>query len=106
MTDNKEKLIELIESKPKLLKIIQSKEHIQILQEIYKEPQKNQDLKLKTSFKNVSILYNILDTLIQSNLVKKMEIDEEYIYFLTDKGKELIELYNLAKNKFDLNGGE
>jgi len=102
----REKLIEFIEKEPELLKILKSKEYMQVLEEISKEPPKIENLKVKTCFKNVSILYNILDTLIQKNFVKKIEVDKEEFYYLTEKGKEFFEMYKVAKEKFNLNGGD
>jgi DNA-binding HxlR family transcriptional regulator len=106
MTDKKERLVEIIEKEPELLKILNSKEHIQVLLEINKKPQKHQELKVNIYFKNVSILYNILDTLVQNTLIKKIEIDDESTYYLTEKGEEFVQVYQIAKEKFNLNGGE
>ena len=102
----KERLIEMIETEPELLKIIQSKEYMKVLEEINKKPPKIEFLKSNIDFKNVSILYNILDTLIQTNLIKKILLDEEEVYYLTDKGQEFVSIYIESKEKFDLNGGE
>ena len=106
MSDKKERLVEIIETEPELLKILNSKEHMQVLLEINKKPQKHQELKVNIYFKNVSILYNILDTLIQTKLIKKIQLDEEEVYYLTDKGKDFVSIYIESKEKFDLNGGE
>jgi len=102
----KEKLIEMVEKEPELLKIIQSKEHMAVLVEINKKPPKIEELKVNIYFKNVSILYNILDTLIQTKLIKKIQLDEKEVYYLTDKGKDFVSIYIESKEKFDLNGGE
>jgi len=102
----KERLIEMIETEPELLKIIQSKEYMKVLEEINKKPPKIEFLKSNIDFKNVSILYNILDTLIQTNFIKKILLDEEEVYYLTDKGQEFVSIYIESKEKFDLNGGE
>jgi predicted transcriptional regulator len=74
--------------------------------EISLKPPKIENLKAKTSFKNVSILYNILDTLIQNKLIKKIELNEEQVYYLTEKGEEFVSIYKISKERFDLNGGE
>lgn len=102
----KERLIEFIEKEPELLKIIESKEHIDVLLKIFEKPPKIEELKTKTSFKNVSILYNILDALIHSKLIKKIEVGNEEVYYVTDKGEEFVKTYKVSKEKFDLNGGE
>jgi len=102
----KERLIEMIEKEPELLKILESKEHIAVLIEISKKPPKIENLKVNISFKNVSILYNILDTLIQNKLIKKIEVSKEQVYYLTEKGEEFVNVYKISKDRFDLNGGE
>ncbi len=102
----KERLIEMIEKEPELLKILESKEHIAVLMEIAKKPPKIENLKVNISFKNVSILYNIFDTLIQNKLIKKIEVSKEQVYYLTEKGEEFVNVYKISKDRFDLNGGE
>jgi predicted transcriptional regulator len=106
MIERSEKLVEMVSKEPDLLKILKSNEHMSVLLEIYKKTQKIDNLKVNIYFKNVSILYNILDTLIHNKIVKKIEIDGNLVYYLTDKGKEFVEIYKEAKEKFNLNGGD
>ncbi len=102
--DKNERLIEMVEKEPELLKILNSEEHMRVLLEINRKAQKNEELKVNIYFKNVSILYNILDTLISNKLIKKTEIDKDIVYYLTDKGEEFVELYLNTKEKFNLGG--
>lgn len=102
----KDKVIEFIEKEPELLKIITSEQHMLVLLNIFEKPYEIEKLKIKTSFKNVSVLYNILETLILNDLVKKIELNKEQIYYLTEKGKEFTKTYKDSKKKFDLNGDE
>ena len=103
--DENEKLVEMIEKEPKLLKVINSEEHMSVLLEISKKSQNNEELKTNIYFKNVSILYNILDTLLSNKLIKKTEIENNLVYFLTDKGNLFVNLYQNTKEKFSLGGG-
>lgn len=101
MEDN-EKLINLLEKDPELYKIINSKEIMLLLEEIRKNPQKKDELIRKIYFKKVSILYNILDNLTKKNLIKKINIDNEEIYYITEDGDSFLRLCNKARNMFNI----
>jgi predicted transcriptional regulator len=100
--ETKEKILNYLEMDPEIYKIINSKEHMLILKEIYKTTTNIDDLFKKTDFKKLSILYNILDNLLVKKFISKVNLDKNELYYITDKGKEFIGLYEKAKKDFDL----
>ena len=100
--DAKDKIINYLETDPEIYKIINSKEHLLIFKEINKNPINFVDLSKKIDFKKVSILYNILDNLIAKKFISKVNIDKNELYYITDTGKEFINLYAKAKKDFNL----
>jgi predicted transcriptional regulator len=97
------KLIEMIEKDPDLYKILNSKVYIEVLYEINKNSIEIDKLKRKIYFKNISILYNILDDLIKKEFIRKIKIKNNEVYFITENGKYFIRLYENEKKKYDLN---
>ncbi|MDD3178083.1 MAG: winged helix-turn-helix domain-containing protein [Candidatus ainarchaeum sp.] len=100
--ENKDKLINILEEDPELYKIINSKEIMQILEQIKTKPQKKEEITRKIYFKKVSILYNILDILIKKKIIKKIDIENKEIYYITDKGNEFMDLCYIAKKKYNI----
>ena len=100
--ENKDKLITLIESDPEIYKIINSKEHIAVLSIIGTESLGFDELNRKTDFKKVSILYNILDSLSDKKFIRKLEVNKNQIYYITDEGKAFISLVKNAQKDFNL----
>jgi DNA-binding PadR family transcriptional regulator len=105
--ENKDKLITYIESDPDLYKIINSKEHILILELIGEKSIDIEELSRKTDFKKVSILYNILDNLLDKKYIKKLDVNKNKVYYITDEGKIILNLVKSAQKEFNLLiGGE
>ena len=100
--ENKDKLITLIESDPEIYKIINSKEHIAVLSIIGTESLGFDELNRKTDFKKVSILNNILDSLSDKKFIRKLEVNKNQIYYITDEGKAFISLVKNAQKDFNL----
>jgi Fe2+ or Zn2+ uptake regulation protein len=102
-TDLKESLIKMVEDNPQLYKIISSKDHMIVLEEIYKK--KNIDieyLQRNINIKKYTILYNILESLIKENLIKKIKLSNKDVYFINENGQKIIDLYKKTKQKFTL----
>jgi len=93
--ENKDKLITLVEGDPDLYKIINSEDHLRVLEAIATETINFDDLSRKTDFKKVSILYNILDNLLDKKYIRKIEVNKNQVYYITSEGKNI---YNLVKN--------
>ncbi len=102
MTTDKDKLIGILEQDPELYKLINSKPHISILKEISLKPIDFEQLKKKIYFKRISILYNILNTLIDKKLVNKLDINNKDMYYITDKGTKFIQLCKITEKEFNL----
>ncbi|MEI8364083.1 MAG: hypothetical protein WCF78_01335 [archaeon] len=100
--EDKDKLITLIESDPDLYKIINSKEHIKVLNIIALESLDFEELSRKTDFKKVSILYNILDNLLDKKYIKKLEVNNNQVYYITNEGKNIYNLVKSAQKDFNL----
>jgi predicted transcriptional regulator len=100
--EDKDKLITLIESDPDLYKIINSKDHIIVLGIIAEESLGFDDLSRKTDFKKVSILYNILDNLLDKKYIKKLEVNKNQVYYITNEGKTIYNLVKSAQKNFNL----
>jgi len=98
----KNKFITNIEKDPELYKIINSTEHMFIFQKIYENPQSDEKFKREDYFKNISVLYNILDTLISKKLIKKITVNNNEMYYTTEYGNEFYKMYDIIKNKFKL----
>jgi Fe2+ or Zn2+ uptake regulation protein len=101
--DLKESLIKMVEDNPQLYKIISSKDHMIVLEEIYKK--KNIDieyLQRNINIKKYTILYNILESLIKENLIKKIKLSNKDVYFINENGQKIIDLYKKTKQKFTL----
>jgi len=98
----KNKFITSIEKDPELYKIINSKEHMFIFQKIFENPRNDDEFKREDYFKNISILYNILDTLINKNLIKKITVNDNEMYYTTEYGNNFYKMYDITKNKFKL----
>lgn len=106
MAENKDKLIKILSEEPGLYDVINSKQHLYILEVLKKESQDLQHIK-KDIPKDINInkdiiLYNILDTLTQKNLIKKIQVNNSEIYYITDKGKLLFDLYASAKKEYNI----
>ncbi len=102
MIDIKDSLVKTLEENPELYKIINSKGHISVLEEVCKENMDFENIKRNTYIKKANILYNILDTLIQKGLVKKIEVNKNVVYYITDVGEKLVVLYKKAKHDYNL----
>ncbi len=106
MNENKDILLKMLSDEPVLYEIIKSKEYLNVLEILEKDSRNFQILKslLEKSIdiKKDIILYNILDTLKDRDLIKKIDVNNGQMYFLTDKGKKLIKLYNITKQEFNL----
>lgn len=106
MNENKDLLLKVLGEEPRLYKIINSKEHLKVLEILEKDNQNFQFIKNVVEkdiyIKKDIILYNILDSLIESNLIKKINVNDNIIYFLTDKGKNFLKLYKQTKQEFSL----
>jgi DNA-binding HxlR family transcriptional regulator len=102
MIDIKDSLVKTLEENPDLYKIINSKDHVDVLEQICKQHTDLSNLKRNTYIKKDNILYNILETLIQKELVKKIDINDNIIYHITDVGEKLVNLYKNAKKEYNL----
>ncbi len=106
MSDNKDVLIKMLADEPKLLDVINSNDHLAVLDILDTNSFDFQNIKAVltkyTYIKKDIILYNILETLIQRELVKKININDNKVYFITEKGKRLISLYKETKKEFNL----
>lgn len=106
MNENKDILLKMLSDEPVLYEIIKSKEYLNVLEILEKDSRNFQILKslLEKSIdiKKDIILYNILDTLKDRDLIRKIDVNNGQMYFLTDKGKKLIKLYNITKQEFNL----
>ncbi|HOZ35720.1 MAG TPA: hypothetical protein PLK55_01935 [archaeon] len=106
MSDNKDNLIKMFSEDPKLLDIVNSKEHMAILTILEQNCADFLNLK-KDVFKYIYIkkdiiLYNILESLIQKDLIKKIGVNENKVYYITEKGKKFMSLYKETKKEFDI----
>jgi len=106
MSKNKDILIKMLGDEPRLYDVINSKEHINVLELLEKD---NKDIKsIKGAIrkdiyiKKDIILYNILDALIDRNLIKKIKINNNELYFLTEKGIDFLKIYKETKQEFSL----
>jgi|GEM_PF-1316505 len=102
MVELNDLLIRFLEEDPELYKIIKSQQHMSVLREIAKENINFANLIRKIYFKKDTILNNILDTLIQRQLVQKINISNDVVYYLTEKGDSLMKLYDKNKKNYDL----
>jgi len=100
--ENKDKLITMIETDPELYNIINSKEHIKVLEIITAGPTTFEELSKKTYFKKVSILYNILDNLLAKKYLRKLNVNQNDVYYITAEGKTFLNLVESAKKDFNL----
>jgi len=106
MSDNKDLFIKLLSEEPKLIDVINSKEHLAVLEHL--ERDSSDFLNLKSNLmkyiyiKKDIILYNILEALTQRELIKKIRVNENQVYFITEKGKKFIGLYKETKKEFDI----
>jgi predicted transcriptional regulator len=106
MSDNKDILIKMLAEEPRLMDLINSKEHLSVLE--FLEKDSCDFLNLKSNLmkyiyiKKDIILYNILESLIQKELIKKIKANENQVYFITEKGKRFIELYRETKKEFNI----
>jgi len=99
---SKESLIKVLEDDPEVYTIINSKDHVAVLEALFKENHDFSKLKRNLYIKKDNILYNILGMLIQKGLAKEIEVNENKIYYITDEGKKLVELFRNAKKEFNL----
>lgn len=104
MSENKEILLKMVSDEPKLYDVINSKEHLKLLEILEKD---NQDFQLIKNalgkdiyIKKDIILYNILDSLIDRDLAKKIKINNKEFYYLTEKGKRFYKIYKETKKEF------
>lgn len=106
MSENKDNLIKMFTEEPKLLDIVKSKEHMAVLTILEQNSANFLNLKkdvLKYIYiKKDIILYNILEALIQKDLIKKIGVNENTVYYITEKGKKFMNLYNETKKEFDI----
>jgi len=106
MSDNKDILIKMLADDPKLLDIINSKEHIEILKLLETNSVDfiniKQTISKYISIKKDIILYNILETLLSKELIKEIRVNNNVVYFLTEKGQKLITLYKETKKEFNI----
>jgi predicted transcriptional regulator len=106
MNENKDLLLKMLSDEPVLYEIIKSKEYLNVLEILEKDsynfPILKSLLDKSIDIKKDVILYNILDTLKDRDLIKKIDVNNGQMYFLTDKGKKLIKLYNQTKQEFNL----
>lgn len=106
MNESKDILIKMFSEEPKLLDIVNSKEHMAILEVLIQNSFEFLNLKrevLKYIYiKKDIILYNILETLIQRDLIKKIGVNENKVYYITEKGKTFMTLYKDTKKEFNI----
>jgi predicted transcriptional regulator len=106
MSDSKDNLIQMFSEDPKLLDIINSKEHMAVLTILEQDSTDFLNLKrdvLKYIYiKKDIILYNILESLIQKDLIKEIGVNENKVYYITEKGKKFMSLYKETKKEFDI----
>jgi DNA-binding PadR family transcriptional regulator len=106
MSENKDLLLKMLADEPKLYNIINSKEHLLVLEILEKDNKNFQFIKNVLEkdiyIKKDIIIYNILDSLIDNNLIKKIKVNESDIYFLTEKGKSFLKLFKQTKQEFSL----
>ncbi|MFA5745367.1 MAG: hypothetical protein WCX82_02545 [archaeon] len=106
MSENKDVLLKMLADEPRLYDVLNAKEYLKILEILEKDSQDLQNIKNIVGkdiyIKKDIILYNILDTLLQRDLVKKIKVNDNIVYFLTDKGKRFITLYTQTKQEFSL----
>ncbi len=102
MVNIKDNLVKTLADNPELYKIVNSKDHISILKEIFKENLDFSNIKRKTYIKKDNIIYNILETLEQKELIKKIEVNNNIQYYITENGKKLINLYEEAKKEYNI----
>lgn len=104
MSKNNEILIKMLSDEPKLYEIINSKEFMKVLEVlengsfdfIYIKGNVGKDIYIKKDI----ILYNILDSLINRNLVQKVKVNEKEFYYLTEKGKQFYTIYKESRKNF------
>lgn len=106
MSKNKDVFLKMLSDDPKLYEILNSNSHLKVM-EILNE--QNQDFQvIKNSLgKDIYIdkdiiIYNILDSLINRNLAKKVKINEKDFYFLTEKGISFYKIYLETKKEFNI----
>ena len=99
---SKDNLIKVLEDDPEIYVIINSKDHLAVLDRLFAENSDFNKLKRNLYIKKDNILYNILGMLIQKGLIKEIEVNENKIYYITDNGKKLVELFRDAKKEFNL----
>ncbi|HNW05474.1 MAG TPA: hypothetical protein PK655_01180 [archaeon] len=106
MSDNKNNLIKMFTEEPKLLDVVNSNEHMAVLNILEQNSADFLNLKkdlLKYIYiKKDIILYNILESLIQKDLIKKIGVNENKVYYITEKGKKFINLYKDTKKEFEI----
>jgi DNA-binding HxlR family transcriptional regulator len=102
MVNIKEDLVKTLEENTDLYKIINSKDHLIILEEIFKKNTDFEDLKKNTYIKKDNILYNILSTLSQKELIKEIEVNEKKVYYVTENGEKLVKLCQQARKEYNL----
>lgn len=95
-------LINMLQKDPDLYKILNSKPHLEILEEISKKPILFKDLQIKIYFKRVSMLYNILDMLIEKEFIKKIVLSDKETYYITETGNKFIQNYKASKEELNL----
>jgi predicted transcriptional regulator len=98
----KDTLVKTLEENPDLYKILNSKDHMKVLDTIYKGNSDFANIKRIVKLKKDTILYNILDTLINKKLIKKININKNNIYYITSVGKKFFELYKNTKEEFTI----
>jgi len=106
MTNPKDVFLKMLSDEPGLYDVLKSKEHTLVLNILEKDNFDFNAIKAYLSqqayINKDIILYNILDTLIKKDLIKKININNKEIYFLTDKGKNFIKVYNQTRQEFSL----
>lgn len=106
MSENKDILLKMLADEPKLYDILKSKEHLLVLETLEKEDLNYQTLKTRLGkdiyIKKDIILYNILDTLISGGLIKKIKVNENIVYYLSEKGRNFVRIYMDTKKEFNI----
>lgn len=106
MSENKDILLKMLADEPKLYDIMKSKEHLLVLETLEKEDLNYQTLKTRLGkdiyIKKDIILYNILDTLISGGLIKKVKVNENIVYYLSEKGRNFVRIYMDTKKEFNI----
>jgi DNA-binding HxlR family transcriptional regulator len=102
MVEIHDSLVKTLEENTELYKIINSKDHLAVLEEIFKKNIAFEDIKKNTYIKKDNILYNILSTLTQKELIKEIEVNNNKIYYITDSGEKLVKLCQQARKEYNL----